>query len=162
MSAAGRGENSKASKGIEEDRTISISASGQDEELWDKRKTRFFQRTMNSVKKMFGNDIPPKATLFPELECMGDQLLETTHERLKGPALVNMERQASVMLKLAEVKEKEANARKTELESDLLEVERNRVLESQRHIDLLIQRGELVVSEKDGEVVLIYRPTPTA
>ena len=136
---------------------ISIEVVGKDAELWDKRGKRFYQRLINSVKQMLGNDIPSSATADKDIKDAVDALAESALERLKGPLLTNLERQASVKSLLAEAREKEANARLIGLKADKLEMEikRERIHESQRMIDLLIQRGELTIIEREGEIIAI-------
>lgn len=148
-----------SNKNCTDDTLITIDVAGKDPEIWKNRSQRFHERLINSVKKMLGNDIPASATADKDLRDAVDSLADAAQEKLKKPALMNLERQASIQVLLAEAKEKEANARRTNLEADKLEIEieRERVLESQRVIDLMIQRGELTVVEKDGETLFILR-----
>jgi hypothetical protein len=138
---------------------IAIDVAGKDPDIWVKRSDRFHQRLLNSVKKLFGQDIPASATANIDLRDTVDAIAEGVHEKLKEPLLANVERQASVKVKLAEAKEKEANARRIGLEADKLEIEleSERVHESQKMIDLLIQRGELTLIEQNGETIFIYK-----
>lgn len=143
---------------------IAVEVSGKDPVVWTKRKLRFYQRIFNSIRKIFESDIPPAATADTELKTLSDLLAASAFESIKTPVLKNVERQAAIKLMLAEAREKEAaakereaNARKLHLEADLieLEMETKKVLESQRILDLAIQRGELTVIEKDGETLFI-------
>ncbi len=138
---------------------ISVSIVGQDQNTWLKREPRFIERILNSVKNFFGSDIPSTATANNEIQEAAENLVESAQQTIKSPQLINLERQANIKVKLAEVKEREANARKTTLEADLIEQEvklREDVHNSQRIIDLLIQRGELVPIEKNGVMTFVY------
>lgn len=138
---------------------ISVELHGRDIEIWEKRSDRFHERITNSIKKMFGGDIPASATVNNDLKEAIDDLAESAKQKLKTPQLNNIEKQISIQAKYAELKEREARTRKIQLEADMLEieVERARVLESQKIIDILIQRGELVMKEINGETVFIYK-----
>lgn len=136
---------------------VAVEACGKDSELWAEHNSRFITRLLNSVKNVFNNDIPPKATADNEIHDAIDNAADGLNEKLKGPKLVNQERQANIYKILAEAKEREAAARKLSLESDMIEMEleRQKVHESQKMISLLIQRGELKIIEKDGETLFI-------
>jgi hypothetical protein len=145
---------------LRKDALIAIDIQGKSPEIWAHQEPRFYQRLLNSMKRMVGrgNDIPPRATADEEIKDTLDTILSSAQEKLKGPALANLEKQANVAVKLAEAKEREANARRLSLEADKLEmeIEREKVHESQRVIDLMIQRGELLVTERDGVRYFIY------
>ncbi|MEM6484718.1 MAG: hypothetical protein AAF662_07035 [Pseudomonadota bacterium] len=137
---------------------IAIDLSGRDHTVWEKRSSRFFERILNSVKKYLGLDIPSGAPTDPKVLDALNSLSDSALATLKSPQLKNLERQASIKVKVAEAREKEALARKIELESDKLEmdIERERVIESQLTIDRLIQRGELTIIEnEDGRLTFI-------
>ncbi|MEW8439698.1 MAG: hypothetical protein AB2689_16240 [Candidatus Thiodiazotropha taylori] len=141
-----------------QDNLITIELSGRNPERWKARKPRFLQRIGNSVKKLLGADIKPQFTADEELNNTAEEAIKSAKEAIRKPQLENEERQASIQLKLAEVKEKEAYARRTNLEADMLEIEIESKLihESQEIIDRLIQRGALIPIEKDGELYFIY------
>lgn len=147
------------------DQLIVINLSGKDPEIWRQRCKRFYWRIRNSVKRIFNSDIPPLASSDAEIRTVSDLMTTTALGAIKTPALKNMERQAAIRLKLAEAREKEASARMLELEGDKLELQlegvRRKVLESQRLLDLAIQRGEIVVSEQDGAIVILIREAPS-
>jgi len=138
---------------------ISVDLHGKDIEIWEKRSDRFHERITNSIKKIFGGDIPASATANEDLKEAIDDLAESAKQKLKTPQLNNIEKQITIRAKYAELKEREARTRKIELEADKLEmeIERAKVLESQKIIDLLIQRGELVMKQINGETVFIYK-----
>lgn len=138
---------------------MAVEITGKDAGLWERRESRFVERLVNSFKKLLGADIRPEITANNELLDAADAIANSAKEALKAPQLKNLERQAAVRAKLAEAKEKEANARKIGLEADMLEmeIERERVLQSQAIINRLITRGELIPVEKDGELVLVYK-----
>lgn len=137
---------------------IAVELSGKDKAVWIQRCKRFYDRILNSVRKLHKSDIPPMAKSDSEVRTVSDLLAKTAGAAIRGPLLKNLERQAALRLKVAEAREKEAIARKTELEADKLEfsfeAERNRVLASQHFLDLAIQRGEIVVLEHEGETVI--------
>lgn len=143
---------------------LSIDLEGRDIQIWEKRRPRFHERLVNSVKMLFGKDIPPSATANEDLKKAIDTMGDSAIEALKAPQLKNLERQASVRVMLAEAREREAQARKIEIETEMMELEldreRRKVHESQQIIERLIQRGELVMLERDGETVLIYKESP--
>lgn len=134
---------------------LSIDVHGRDREIWEKREPRFVERILNSFKMLFGGDIRPEVTANTELLDAADTMAKNV---LSTPQIKNLERQVAVKLKMAEILEREANARKTSLEADKLamEIERENVLHSQKVIELAIKRGELVPIKKDGELVIIY------
>lgn len=139
---------------------LAVSIVGKNSEIWEKREPRFVERITNSVKKIFGADIPAYATVDEDLKEAAEDLASSAKAAIKTPQLKNLDRQATINLKLAEIKLKEANARKTNLEADLLEQElkmREDVHNSQKYVDLLIQRGELIPVEKEGELIFIYK-----
>lgn len=139
---------------------LSVAFEGKDSEIWARQEPRFHQRIFNSLKKMVGQgrDIPASATANDDLKEAIDNVAQSAQEKLKGPQLINLERQANIAVKLAEAKEREANARKIDLEADKLEmeIERAKVHESQAVIELMFQRGELTLLEKDGVTYLVY------
>ena len=108
---------------------------------------------------MLGADIPASATANSELQNAADEIAKSAQEVLKKPQLENIERHANIRLKLAEAKEREANARKIALEADILEAEHERqeAHESQKIVDLMIQRGEIIFVERDDEIVFIVK-----
>ena len=139
---------------------VVLEISGKEPELWEERQPRFFQRLGNSIKDIFKSDIPTNATANKEIMDTADDLVRSAQEAIKSPQLINQERQASIKKQLAEAKANEAVARKTELEADLLEaeIERDKVHQSQKMIQILIQRGILVpLKQDDGEIVLLYK-----
>lgn len=148
-------------RGTTEEKMIAVDVRGKDSSLWEKREPRFTERLLNSFKKLLGADIKPDITANEELLDAADTLAKSALEVIRKPQLRNLERQASIQLKLAEAKEKEANARKVNLEADKLEIDleiaREQIHISQAIIDLKIQRGELIPIIKDGELTLIYK-----
>lgn len=138
---------------------VAIELCGKNPERWERREPRFIERLKNSFRKLLGADIRPEITANNELLDAADTLAKSAQEALKAPQLHNLERQASVKLKLAEAMEKEANARRTNLEADMLEIEvkSKHIHESQAIIDRLIQRGDLIPVEKDGELFMVYK-----
>lgn len=136
---------------------IAVGVTGKDSKVWVDRKPRFLERLINSVKMLFGADIPASATANQEFQDTVDSMAKSAQEALKGPQLVNEERQASINLKLAEAKERAANARKVGLEADLLEAEvRKTVHESQKIVNLSLQRGELKLFIEDGKITFVF------
>lgn len=150
-------QNSKLES--DHEKMVAIEICGKDPACWEAQEPRFVNRIVNSFKRLFGADIKPDVTANNELLDAADTLAKSAHEALKAPQLYSSERQASIKLKLAEAKEKEASARKVNLEADMLEMEirKQAIAESQEYIDLLIKRGELIPIEKDGEFFLVYK-----
>lgn len=139
---------------------IAIEVSGKNKDIWKKRRPRFFQRLINSIKSLFKGDIPPSATANSEILDAADEILHSAQEAIKSPQLINQERQANIKNKYADTKLKEAEARKAALEADILEMEyeREMVHHSQKLIERMIQRGELILLKEDnGEIVLLYK-----
>lgn len=138
---------------------IAVEISGRDSAIWEKREPRFNERLTNSVKKVFGADIPPSATAEGDVKDIVDGVADAVNSKLKASTLINLEKQAAIKVKHAEVKEREANARLVNLQADklALELEREQTHESQKMIDLLIQRGDLIMTECDGEIIFIYK-----
>ncbi len=142
------------------DSLVAIEITGKDLDTWNDRRPRFYERMLNSVINIFKSDIPPSATANKEMKESADDFLRSAQEKIKSPQLVNQERQASISLKLAEAREREANTRKIQLEADKLEmeIEQETVHQSQKTIEILIQRGELeLLKEEDGELILLYK-----
>lgn len=135
---------------------LSIGIHGRDSDTWGKRGPRFVERIFNSFRSLFSGDVRPEVTANTELLDTADALAK---EVLNAPQLRHLEKQLSIKLKMAEIKEREANARKVGLEADKLEmeIEREQVLKSQKLIELAIKRGELIPVVENGELVLIYK-----
>lgn len=144
---------------VSQESMLAIEVRGKDTELWERREHRFVNRLLNSFLRLLGADIRPEITANKELLDAAETFAKSAQESLKVPQLKNIEREASIQLKLAEAKEKEAYARKLNLEADKLEmeIERECVLQSQKVIGILIARGELIPIEKDGELMLVYK-----
>jgi hypothetical protein len=144
---------------------LAIDIQGKDPEIWAHQKPRLYTRIANSVKDLFSqnNDIPPQATANEDIKETIENLAYSAKAKLQSPQLANLERQANINVKLAEVKEREANARKIALEADRLEmdIEREKVHESQKMINILIQRGQLSLVEHEGEMCFILNRLPS-
>lgn len=137
---------------------VSIEVSGKNVDTWKEKSPSFFIRLKNSLLKFLGADIKPAYTADNAIINLAENAVESAQALVKNPQLINQERQASIKLKLAEAEEKLANANKTNIESELLsiELERAKIINSQKYIDRLIQRGELVPVEKNGQIYLVY------
>lgn len=143
---------------------ISVDVTGIDRETWKEHGSKLSDRLKNTVKKLFGGDIPPRAeTIARDVEGFIDGIAASAHEKLKSSKMVNIERQASIVAKLAEAKERDANARRINLEADKMEMELEekrkmaKVFEAEKAISLMIQRGELTIQESaDGRTLIIY------
>ena len=98
-----------------------------------------------------------------------DELVLSAKLKLKGAQISNLERHASISVKLSkaklneaklnEAKLNEAETRLKNLEAEKLEaeIERDLVLESQAFIERAFQRGELTSYEENGEIVISYK-----
>jgi hypothetical protein len=144
-------------KSLDPAEMILLNIAGKDPVRWEKRKPHFLNRLINSVKGMMGTPFDRSNTANEEIQSTFDDIARSAQEVAKAPQLINAERMASITLKLAEAREREAVARKTNLEADMLEdeIKRKEIFESQRVIELLIQRGELLVKESDGQKYII-------
>ena len=88
-----------------------------------------------------------------------DELVLSAKLKLKGAQISNLERHASISVKLSKAKLNEAETRLKNLEAEKLEaeIERDLVLESQAFIERAFQRGELTSYEENGEIVISYK-----
>jgi uncharacterized protein YbjQ (UPF0145 family) len=155
----------------DEEKLSAINLSGKDPATWEKRKSRLYDRIINTVRHLLGQDEKiSEETVAVDVQNALDSLADNASQRLKGPALVNAERQANIQLKLAQARELNANARLKEIEAAAKEkditveelqalIERKEVLASQELVNTLVSEGRLsVINTGDGELVIAYRP----
>ena len=67
---------------LTETQLVAIEIAGKDANIWEKREPRFNERLTNSVKKLFGADIPPSATVGDDLKEVIDGIADTVCHKL--------------------------------------------------------------------------------
>lgn len=122
-----------------------ITLEGKNHDLWKKNEPRLKQRLKNSLKSVFQSDITPGKAISDEFKSMVNAALLGAKAVIERPQLENQARSANIKKSIAQTKQIEAETKKLSMEE-----KRKQVHESQRYIERKIQRGELVVIEKDG------------
>lgn len=129
--------------------------------IWEKAKNRFTTRVFSIFNNIKNWKLTKKTTVSQETGYAFENLIASSQAILQKPRLTNIEKQASIKLKLAEVKKLEAEARLINAQADEKNIaieQAKQIRESQEKISILIKRGELIPIQKDGQLIFIYEP----
>ena len=140
-----------------------IAVEGEDKSTWRKHKDIFLQRLNQKFQNILNYHIRKDKKLRDQTKDTIEGVFTHIDELFKTKKLTNVKKQTEIAKALADLRKQEAETRKIDLESDLLELERNAQISqaAQKQISELMEVGALVpVEDENGDMVIAIANDP--